>query len=170
MKSEHRPPAGFTLKELTVAMSLGSILMATAVGLLSQSMRIVNDMRHRADDDRTFFRLSQQWRNDAHIASDAVQDGNKIVFELDQDSSIEYVFDTTSIVRVKRKTDEVIHREPFRWQLPKSASLSLNPSSGNVVLEVSRRFPEVPDLKAPLWRRARAVVGLRLRHETGDVQ
>ena len=169
MTQHNMPRCAFTLKELVISMSVGSLLMVSAIGVMTQSFRSVKNARHRMDDDRTFFQLSRDWRGDAHLATSVSHDGESINFMMDNERIVRFEVDPDSISRTILQSGTPVARQTFRWKLQKTCHIETDPSAATARLLVRRSIPEAPDLSAPIWRTCNSVIGLRIRHQSADL-
>jgi prepilin-type N-terminal cleavage/methylation domain-containing protein len=71
--------SGFTLTELMVTMSVGSVLMVLAVGLVHQSMQLTATTRRVADEHQAISRLASQFRDDVRRADQVRIESDKVV-------------------------------------------------------------------------------------------
>ena len=70
LSNSRRSRAGFTLRELSISLAFGGVVMMTAVGMVHEAFDWSTTVSHRRSDDQTFFRLSRQLRDDLVVAVD----------------------------------------------------------------------------------------------------
>jgi type II secretory pathway pseudopilin PulG len=105
--------AAFTLIEILVVITLSVLLLAfiaTAIGTLLRAKGRLEDDLYRATQ---LARLDAQLRSDAHQAVSVEQtDEATVVFHL-QPQRIEYVAESSRLIRSIRQDDALLHREVF---------------------------------------------------------
>lgn len=162
--------SGFTLRELTMAMAFGSMVMMSAVGLVHQAFDWSTAARHYRYDDQTFFRLSRQLRQDAVSATASVaDDGTAVTFQHAGDVSVEYLIDGDAVHRRESRSDRVLRREAYTFQIDRRMTFHSIDADKQLRFDVKTVTP-YPDDQTPLWRSVRLVPGLRLQHELGEVE
>lgn len=162
-----RKPSGFTLREVMLAMVLGSTVFITATGLVQHAFDWSATARDRRQDDQTFFRLREDLTADLHLATD-VQVGEDHLKITVNGSEVIYQIESRSIKRSETDRDGAIKREAYRWKINRQAAIRELASDGQIELDLSTVTPDVE--RTPTWRVARVSVGLRLRHERGDIE
>jgi len=108
----------FTLIEMSVCISLGSILLTLAIGLVHRSMHNESSNRRTANVERTATRLSDQFRRDVHQAKNASLDGLDtkelvLVLELMGEPNVTYRLEEHTIIREKQLDNRQTQREQF---------------------------------------------------------
>lgn len=90
----------FTLTELLITMTAGSMLMMLAAGLVHQSMHLTAAARGRADEHRTISRLASQFRADIQMADEVfVDSSNSIRISILRGGEVTYVAQPPQCVR-----------------------------------------------------------------------
>lgn len=173
MKTKRTRRSGFTLRELSIAMAIGSAVMGVAVGLVHHAFDWSTTARNRRMDDQAFFNLSRQLRSDVHVAREAEfapnpTSGDTLELMLADGNSIVYTVAENAVTRVETRDDTTLHRESYRFKHPRSVSLNRSESDNQVQLNVKSVTPFAQS-EVPLWRSLRISVGLRLRHQNGDI-
>ena len=164
--------SGYTLREVTVAMAIGSTVMMTAVSLLHEAFDWSTAARKRRIADQTFFRLSSDLRRDLHLASDASLGSGDDANVLDCECfsmNVRYQFEDQSVTRTELKDDAIVAREVYRWQNPKRMSSLKWTEQGLLQYGLRAVTPHAPD-QVPLWRRIRISPGLRFKHQRGEIK
>ena len=70
MKSNPRAQRhGFSLIEVLLAVTFGSLIMVSAVNLIQRAMAHQTELQHRAEQTRTFERFAERFRSDIHRAT-----------------------------------------------------------------------------------------------------
>ncbi|QDV47000.1 hypothetical protein Enr13x_69090 [Stieleria neptunia] len=175
MKSLPRTRAarrGFTLRELTVAIAIGSSVMMVAVGLVHHAFDWSTLARHRRLDDQTFFHLSRQLRDDLHLANQADLDsgdtsGQSLRLAVNGNEVI-YTITGVTVTRTERGEDAVVRNEVYRFKRPRTLKLTRLEADNQLQLDVKSITP-FAESEVPLWRSLRMSIGLRLRHQNGDI-
>ena len=164
---------GFTLRELTLAVAIGSIVMMTAVGLVHHSFDWSTLARHRRMDDQSFFRLSTDLRGDLHLAKTAMleqreSDGDTLQLDLAGGHAVTYQIDDQLITRTESLGEDTIRRESYRFKQAKTFLFRLLESDNQIGLDVKNVTP-FAESEVPQWRSFRASIGLRLRYQNGEI-
>ncbi|QDV88098.1 PulJ/GspJ family protein [Planctomycetes bacterium TBK1r] len=163
---------GFTLRELSIAIAIGSSVMMVAVGLVHQAFDWSTLARHRRLDDQTFFQLSRQLRNDLHIANQAELDsgdtaGQSLRLSVNENEVV-YTLTDVTVTRTERSGDDVVRNEVYRFKRPRTLVLTRSETDNQIQLDVKTITP-FAESETPLWRSLRMSIGLRLRHQNGDI-
>lgn len=163
---------GFTLRELMLAITIGGAVMTTAVGLVHHAFDWSTMARHRRMDDQCFFSLSRQLRDDLHLTdkADLVSSdtsGQTLKLTIDGGDVVYRVSDST-VTRTQTRDDVVVRNELYRFKRPRIVTLVQSESDQQIRLDVKSVTPSA-DADVPLWRSLRVTVGLRLRHQNGDI-
>jgi prepilin-type N-terminal cleavage/methylation domain-containing protein len=168
----HRP--GFTLRELTIALAVGGTVMMTAAGLLHHAFDWAKIARHRRADDQTFFHLSRQLRSDIHTASgasfgDETEASDSLLkLTVEDEHVVIYRIRDGLVTRQENRDGERLRHESYRWKHPRTLSFGRSESDDQIKLEIKSLTP-FSESDVPLWRSFRASLGLRLRHQNGDI-
>lgn len=109
----------FTLVEMMVVISVGSVLMGLALGMVHRTMRAESTVRTHARVERTAARLSRQFRHDIHEAESVLLDQQSDVpllqLILPDQRPITYRIESSSLLRQQQHSDEQTHRELFSF-------------------------------------------------------
>ncbi|WP_161604401.1 prepilin-type N-terminal cleavage/methylation domain-containing protein [Roseiconus nitratireducens] len=159
---------GFTLRELSVAMTVGSAVMMVAVGSLHRAFDWASIARDRRHDDQTVFRLTQQFREDVHRASDAELTDQTLKLTLPSDTSVVYEAGPEGLVREQTRQDQRVRQEAYRWKQTRRVTLRKLENENQLEMSIHSVL-SLKDQPAPLWRFVRASIGLRQQHERGDI-
>ena len=119
-RRKHR--RGFTLRELSVAMTLGSTVMVIAASMLTSAFDWASTAKARRQDDQTYFRLQGDLRSDIHLATDAATAESSLQLSHVNDTTIVYQIADRSISRQESRGGEVIRREQYRWKADRAPS------------------------------------------------
>ena len=182
--------SGFTLRELSIAIAVGSTVMMTAVGMLNHSFRWSTLAQHRRTDDQTFFNLSRQLRADLHIAREAAvrnpvrnavkteveselknaaePTGGLLTLTTDSGNVVTYTINERSVTRLETRQDETVGQDNYRWKRPRTLRFDRLETDDQIQLNAKSVTPHA-ESEVPLWRSLRVSVGLRLRHQQGDI-
>ncbi len=159
----------YSLVELMVTMSIGSSLMMLAVGLVHQSFTLASTAKSRIDHQRTTDRLTHDFRQDAHRASDAMVDQPQQVELIRSDGvRVRYVVDGSHIQREESLNGQVQRREGYQLSENLLASFQTVDQPRRLILQLSPTASN-PPATSPA-RQVTAVLGRTLTHERGDVQ
>ena len=170
---------GFSLVEVLVAITVGSVLLAVAVGLLYSLIEVDRTSREHLRLRIAAARLADQFRRDVHaavrlIAPPAEAEAGAEApaawqLELPPDRAVEYRLEEDSLLRTEQASGEVVKREWFR--LPPHAVASIRISAGQSPSIVSLRItPDVKPPEAPAWRPVRIDAALATDHRFVNVE
>lgn len=157
-----------------VAMTVGGTVMMTAISMVHHSFDWSNIARHRRMDDQTFFNLSRQLRSDIHLSSDAsvsIKDdstGNALNLTTDTGDSVTYTIEGQTVTRLETHEQATVRRERYRWKRPRRLTFTRVDADNQIQLDAKSITP-FPESEVPLWRSIRVSIGLRLRHQNGDI-
>lgn len=166
---------GFTLRELSISMALGSVVMMTAVGMVHKSFDWSRTVAYRRSDDQTFFRLSRQLRDDIVVAGEVrlsgpdSENGEQLTLVRPDNTAVVYSIVDQSITRTESVDDDTTRHESFRWKHPRKMTLTHRGTDNRVRLEIRSDLPQIQE-QIPLWRVVGATAGLRLRYQAGDIE
>jgi type II secretory pathway pseudopilin PulG len=93
---------GMTLVEIIVVLTVGTVLLGIAVGLLDALMQMEGAARQRARTTAMLAELCRQFRDDAHAASGAVpgsDPGGSLVLRMPSGQTIVYRIESGKITR-----------------------------------------------------------------------
>ncbi|MEM9589572.1 MAG: prepilin-type N-terminal cleavage/methylation domain-containing protein, partial [Planctomycetota bacterium] len=83
---------GTTLIEMLVVMSLTATLLGLAIGWIHQSMALASSSRLRGRQERSLQRLTNQLRDDIHLATSAtLEDETTLTLQLGPQISVRYI-------------------------------------------------------------------------------
>ncbi len=110
----------FTLIEMLVSISVGSVLMGLALGMVHRTMRAESTARTNAQVERTAARLSRQFRHDIHQAQSISLDGQQtdtpsLRLMLSDQRPVTYQIERGRVLREQQQGDEQTHREVFSF-------------------------------------------------------
>ncbi len=108
----------FTLVEMMVSISVGSVLMGLALGMVHRTMRAESTARTHAQVERTTALLSRQFRSDIHRAKtvlldDQQSDSPSLRLMIPNQRPITYRIENNSLHRQQQQGDEQTHIELF---------------------------------------------------------
>lgn len=149
-----RPKQGYTLVELSVAMSVGSTLLILSISLIHQVMRYQSVTRNREVEHRLFDRLAGEFRRDVHRAKSAnLISPNEIIFIYGDKTRTRFQTEEKRILKTRLNDGKIVQTESFEFARlitgeirmtgdPAQISLSIH-SPGSVIgtdLVPHRRF------------------------------
>jgi prepilin-type N-terminal cleavage/methylation domain-containing protein len=169
---------GFTLVEMTVVVSLASIVLGGVAVLLQGVWRAERSVADHRAIRAAMFRLGELFRADVHAGkvADAMTppDGataDKIALALPGDRTVEYSWANAQIERVVRVNGEIVHQDTFPlpagatavWQVadaePRLVTLLITMPLGVKQLELAdertMRIDAVIDKRSPAIARAK---------------
>jgi prepilin-type N-terminal cleavage/methylation domain-containing protein len=159
----------YSLVELMVTMSIGSSLMLLAVGLVHQSFTLSSTAKSRIDHQRATDRLSHDFRQDVHRASEAIIDQPEQVELVRSDGvRIRYVADGSRVQREETLNGEVQRREAYRLSESLLATFQTVNQPRRLILQLSPTASNLP-VTTPA-RQVAAVLGRTLTHERGALK
>ncbi|QEG02488.1 hypothetical protein Mal15_66090 [Stieleria maiorica] len=172
-RQRRRSRHGFTLRELSIAIALGGAVMTVAISLVHHAFDWSTLARHRRMDDQTFFHLSRQLRSDLHVTRQADlqtsdTSGQTLRLSVVGDSDVVYTIAGQTVTRSETHQDAAIRNETYRFKRPRTLSLKRLESDNAIRLDVKSITP-FDASEVPLWRSLRTSIGLRLRHQNGDI-
>lgn len=140
-------PRGHSLIELLVVLAVSSSLLAVTVALLHTLFQMQQDGRKHLQDRRTVERLAEQFREDAHAATQlrplaagaGAAEGPGWELPREGDLRIEYRLHANQLLRTEREKDKVLRRESFA--LPPDTSVTMGTAQttpGLVTLRIGR--------------------------------
>lgn len=140
--------SGFTLTELLITMTAGSILMILAVGMVHQSMHLTSATRREADEHRSVSRLASQFRQDVRMADQVlIESASSVRLTIPQHGEVTYVAETAACVRTRSvasttsAADGRVSRETYRLQPGGQVSFEMLEQPRRAALVVSRGDP-----------------------------
>lgn len=165
----------FTLIEMMVSISVGSVLMALALGMVHRTMRVESAARAHQAVERTAARLSRQFRHDIHqtqsVALDRQQAGSpNLRLLLPAQHPITYRITNSGVLREQQQSPESgpIRRELFTFPADHTLRFAEHHRPARAVLTLVRddRLVGVP----PQVRlHVEAVIGQFLQlHSSGE--
>ncbi len=130
---------GSTMIEMVISMGVGSSLMLLGIGLVHQSFRLSRNTQSQSDIERSFSRLSQQFREDVHGASDVSLRSNDSI-ELAQSDEIHILYrrDGLRLVREYRHETEPTATESYLIGPRGIVSFEFVPNVEQVTLRIDR--------------------------------
>jgi prepilin-type N-terminal cleavage/methylation domain-containing protein len=129
--------AGFTLIELTVVMTILSLVWLSITCVLYTLYRADHRLRDELQHEHAMNRLATRLRLDAHTAHsanllDRAEGGNELVLTTVEQRNVHYGVSDEGVYRIVRKDEAILHRDVFRvgrvteqWELRSSADPSL---------------------------------------------
>ena len=149
----------FTLVELLTTMTVGSSIMLLAIGLVHQSMSMSKLAKNRWEHDQSLARLTQQFRNDVHSASEVILASEKsLSLKLADSSIVTYKCEAESVSWEKASPDAEVARDTFRFNEGCVPAFSTQTEPERIVLQVERKL-ESTEFARPVDLRVVAVVG-----------
>lgn len=126
-------PRGSLLIETVVLISLVTLLLGLAAGMIHLLLKLDRGVRSSAETAADMARLAADFRRDAHAASTTEADPKSLealTLQLDGGRTVEYLVRTNDIVRTLRQGEKVRHYDQYR-----------RPSKATVRLEVAKEGP-----------------------------
>lgn len=132
-----RRHAGFTLIELTVVLTVLSLIWLSITCVLYTLFRADHRLRNELQSEYAIDRFALRLRLDAHAASSAnimevATGGNELVLSTVDERAIHYGMSDEGLYRVVREGETVLHRDTFltgratsEWELHMPSELSL---------------------------------------------
>jgi prepilin-type N-terminal cleavage/methylation domain-containing protein len=135
---------GFTLVELLVTMTAGSMLLLLAIEVLHRSMTSASHLEDIGRSQSSWARLGNQLRHDVHGASRAELVGaSALQLHYKSGAQIEYLIDGTQVRRVA--TDESTDKqanERYRFNSQQIVSFQQWDEPPRVEVKLDRQVPE----------------------------
>ena len=152
----------FTLVELVVVMSAGSVVMMLAIGSVHQAMALSAESRQRADHQRVAVRLASEFRQDVHRAVNASESLQRVLLTMSDQSIVKYESKGNRVVRSVTRAEVTTYQDIFELRESCQSSLETIENPERVVLVVSNELGKIE-------RRIVAVSGWRLSHQRAEV-
>lgn len=137
-KSDRRR-RGVSLIELIIVISVATLIIGVALGLMQWLLRSERDVRKTVWYGRSVSRLAQVFRNDAHRASHveiaaAAETSNSMQFSLGNSHTVTYEIEEHTIRRVDRDGETELHRETFHF--PPGSAIRFEKDQGPAMARV----------------------------------
>lgn len=170
MKSDRRiRRVGFSLIESMLAVTLGSVVMVMAVGLVHRSMAYHADTQSRIEISHAFNRFTESFRRDVHGATQVQIANNNLTLVNELGESIRY-FANGRQLNCERILNNVKHSEhvelapdqtvEFIWsRSPQLCSLELRAMASDNTTRALRRIVVAVGLNCTNRQPAAAVAG-----------
>jgi type II secretory pathway pseudopilin PulG len=115
MNLARRRRGGWALLELLVVITCATAMLALAVGLIFQMLKIDGAERSRVVASSNLERLARDLRADGHSASQTAEFApGRLVLTQADGRSVEYAVRPRDILRTSRRGEKVDHREEYR--------------------------------------------------------
>lgn len=118
-----RARRGFTLIEMVVTITVGSIIMLSAVTIVHRAMNVRVSTIDHFEQARKLERFISQWRQDVHRASSVLLDDSRTCTLLNENSQVQYQIDGASVSRTE-SPDEQSDFTDSRQVLPNTSQSS----------------------------------------------
>jgi len=134
---------GVSLTELMVLMSATTMILSMSAMLLHRAMRVQVDSRAFTDVERSAARLSRQFRQDVHEATDVMLEKSKLnkdVFvqlQLPAGESIQYSWVNGNVLRSVVRDGKAAAREEFAFQPSCKLEVREQASPNRIVLTIT---------------------------------
>lgn len=119
---------GYTLIEMVAVLSVGTVVMGVAVGLMLMLLRVERDSRMEVAERAAVNRLADQFRRDVRAADGLTPEGEdaSLAWQLSLEAGrvVEYRSEPGALLRAERADEKVLGRESYR--LPALATVSIN--------------------------------------------
>lgn len=137
-----RRHAGFTLIELTVVLTVLSLVWLSVTCVLYTLFRADHRLRNELQSEYAIDRFALRLRLDAHAASSAnvievTTGGSELVLSHGDERAIHYGMSDEGVYRVVRQGETVLHRDTFL--------------TGRATSEWELHMPAVPSLTIVTW-------------------
>ena len=107
-----RRKRGFTLVEFLVVLTIGSTVMALAVGMVHQAMLVAESAQRNSRQSIASNRFFEQFRSDIHFGISIEIDQNQsLAIQLGDKSEVIYAVAKNSITREQRRPNDNVVRE-----------------------------------------------------------
>lgn len=159
---------GYTLIEMVVVMSMMMVIFAASIGAINFFMTIEGEGVQSLSLASTWFRLTRDFRNDVHSASEVTaiaaeegeSDGTLLQLRLPDDTEIVYRTVVNGIERVATRGDESLRTE--RYHLPSGSFAAEHDESIGLAQLVFRKevrgaVSEAEAIPSEVWTVAAAV-------------
>ena len=136
--------SAFTLAELVVVMTAGSVLLTLAIGTVHRSLSIHRQGEQRDRDLATAARLSREFRRDLRQAAGAVLDAGKLTLSPvsgAREAPITYEVVEHRLVRRQRRGEGLERREVYEFDATAGITLASLPESGQIQLLITTQTP-----------------------------
>ncbi len=157
---------GFTLIEMLVVISVGSLLMALSIQVLERALTISSNTAEQLNESRNLNRLADQFRHDMHLAT--VFDVESAVHLLVRQElgSVIYSYVNGNMQRVETKPDGAIRYELYNIGQTRTVSFSQRDQVDRVIMTIETRT----SLKHAPTRTERVIVAVMGRLVTSSKQ
>lgn len=131
---------GFTLVEMVAAISVGSVLLVLATGVVQRAMKLDSQWHAHADATRALTRLSRDLRRDAHEANSVTvsQEPLEMQFSLPNGQTVRYTVAATEIVRESLTAGAEPQREYYKKPSDYHAAITTLSSPERIDVQVTR--------------------------------
>lgn len=161
--------SGFTLIELTITMSAGTVMMILAIGMLHQSMTLASRAHQQMQHLRALDRLAREFRRDAHRAQGCTVGPEGVIhFSLPDQGVVTYRAAGRQITRQQPLADGRSRRESFVLTDQSSTTFESLSEPFRAVATVVHRPPGAVTTPR-VDRKVSAVIGRLTQHEMGDL-
>ena len=132
-----RARMGFTLIEMVVTITVGSIIMLSAVTIVHRAMNVrVSTMDH-FEQTRKLERFISQWRQDVHRAGSIQLDDSRTCTLFNEDSQVQYQIQGSSVSRTESAEEQSEFTDSRRVVPNATQSSQLLRLSPNVSMQFS---------------------------------
>jgi prepilin-type N-terminal cleavage/methylation domain-containing protein len=131
---------GFTLVEMLAVISVSSVLLVIATGVVHRAMRVHSQWETQADANRAWARLAHDYRNDVHQCEDMLLTQNPTTIKLTFPDStvVTYEVAADEIIRDHQSPGEDRRREFYEKPQGYEVHISINDDPRWVELQVTR--------------------------------
>ena len=162
---KHHRPAGKSLVEMLVMISILSIIMGLSATTLASLFRLRYTITRDTEQARSIDRLATRLRADAHEALSATL-AEDCVLKLNDGRSIRYSFTSPRIVREvrerKQDREEIVHRDSF--SVPRRSLVAFQSEkagTGSLVrILIEPENTKLPPRELPRTARIEAAIGI----------
>jgi prepilin-type N-terminal cleavage/methylation domain-containing protein len=144
LRCYRRQRAGWTLLELSIVVTISSIIFMLAAVTLAGVFRVKMQMAGDTEQDVSIARLATRLRADAHDALSAkIADGCEL--KLADGRTIRYAIVPAGVLREVAKAGVVEHRDSFRLPKRAQAAFSSSDQEHGQLLKLAIVAAELPD-------------------------
>lgn len=134
----------FTLAELVMVMTAGSVLLTLSIGTVHRSMTIHREGEARVRGGRTVARLARDFRRDLRQAASAELDGTRLTLappEGVEAAPIIYEVVDHRLIRRQQRGEDAVRQEVYELTARAEFSLATVPETSQIRLVVSEATP-----------------------------
>jgi prepilin-type N-terminal cleavage/methylation domain-containing protein len=143
-RRHRRQRAGWTLLELSIVVTISSIVFMLAAVTLAALFRVKVQMAGDTEQDVSIARLASRLRTDAHDAVSAEVE-NDCELKLADGRTIRYAASPSGVVREVARSGEIEHRDAFRLPRRAKVAFSSHDEERGQLVELAIAAADLPD-------------------------